>query len=144
MATRGRKSAASLSVVVGSIDGRPQPPADLTKFQKELWLRTVAGEPLDQFRTATLQQLLKEYVRHVETAHILAGEIEATDPQWLRDEEGLKRYDKLLAMRDRETKAVGEKATKLRLTNQSRYTPQAAATAAKNVGAPKKPWEMAG
>lgn len=144
MATRGRKSAASLSVVVGSIDGRPQPPADLTEFQKELWQRTVAGEPLDQFRTATLQQLLKEYVRHCEAAHILAGEIAGTDPAWLRDEDGLKRYDKLLLMRDRETKAVGDKATKLRLTNQSRYTPQAAATAAKQTGAPRKPWEMTG
>jgi len=99
MATRGRKSAASLSVVVGSIDGRPQPPAGLTEFQKELWQRTVAGEPLDQFRTATLQQLLKEYVRHAEAAHILAEEIAATDVAWLRDEDGLKRYDKLLAMR---------------------------------------------
>lgn len=144
MATRGRKSAASLSVVVGSIDGRPQPPADLTEFQKELWQRTVAGEPLDQFRTATLQQLLKEYVRHCEAADILAGEIAETDPAWLRDEDGLKRYDKLLLMRDRETKAVGDKATKLRLTNQSRYTPQAAATAAKQTGAPRKPWEMTG
>ena len=38
-------------------------------------------------------------------------------------------YDKLLSMRDRETKAMGSLATKLRLTNQARYTPQAAATA---------------
>lgn len=144
MATRGRKSAAALSVVAGSIDGRPQPPSDLTKFQKELWKRTVAGEPLDQFRTATLQQLLKEYCRHCETAGVLADQIEGFDPAWLADKDGLKRYDKLLAMRDRETKAIGDKATKLRLTNQSRYTPQAAATAAKNSGGPAKPWEMTG
>jgi hypothetical protein len=144
MATRGRKSAAALSVVAGSIDGRPQPPADLTAFQADLWCRTVAGETLDQFRTATLQQLLKEYVRHCETAHILAGQIEDFDPAWLADEDGLKRYDKLLLMRDRETKAIGDKATKLRLTNQSRYTPQAAATAAKNTGGRTKPWEMTG
>lgn len=144
MATRGRKSAAALSVVAGSIDGRPQPPAELTKFQKALWLRTVAGEPLDQFRSAALQQLLTEYVRHCETADILAGQIETFNPEWLADEDGLKRFDKLLAMRDRETKAIGDKATKLRLTNQSRYTPQAAATAAKNNGGAAKPWEMAG
>lgn len=143
MATRGRRSAASLSVVAGSIDGRPQPPGDLTKFQADLWQRTVAGEPLDQFRTAALQQLLKEYVRHCETANILASQIEDFDPAWLADEEGLKRYDKLLLMRDRETKAIGDKATKLRLTNQSRYTPQAAATAAKST-ARAKPWEQAG
>lgn len=144
MATRGRRSAASLSVVAGSIDGRPQPPADLTKFQRELWQRTVAGEPLEQFRTATLQQLLREYVRHCEASNVLADQIDNFDPAWLVDEEGLKRFDKLLTMRDRETKAIADKATKLRLTNQSRYTPQAAATAAKNTAGKSKPWEMAG
>jgi len=144
MATRGRKSAAALSVVAGSIDARPQPPADLTPFQKDIWQRTVAAEPLEQFRTAALQQLLKEYCRHAETAHVLAGQIEKFKPAWLANEEGLKRYDRLLAMRDRETKAIGDKATKLRLTNQSRYTPQAAATASKNTGSKMKPWEMTG
>lgn len=144
MATRGRKSGAALSVVVGSIDGRPQPPADLTKFQADVWQRTVAAEPMDQFRSAALQQLLKEYARHCEAAHILAEQIEKTKPEWLTTEEGLKRYDKLLLMRDRETKAIGDKATKLRLTNQSRYTPQAAATAAKNSSRSTKPWEMTG
>src|SRR5437868_6214717 len=109
MATRGRKSAAALSVVAGSIDGRPQPPADLTDFQAAVWARTVAGEPLDQFRTAALQQLLKEYCRHCETAHNLARMIDEFDPEWLADEDGLKRYDKLLLMRDRETKAIGDK-----------------------------------
>lgn len=144
MATRGRKSGAALSVVVGSIDARAQPPSDLTEFQAEVWRKTVAGEPLEQFRSAALQQLLKEYARHCEAAHVLAGQIETFDPAWLATEDGLKRYDKLLQMRDRETKAMGDKATKLRLTNQSRYTPQAAATAAKNTGGSAKPWEMTG
>jgi hypothetical protein len=144
MATRGRKSVAALAVVVGSIDGRASPPSDLTEFQAGVWQRTVAAESLDQFRSAALQQILKEYCRHVEAAHILAEEIEATKPEWLRTDDGLKRYDKLLVMRDRETKAIGDKATKLRLTNQSRYTPQAAATAAKNTGGSAKPWEMTG
>ncbi len=142
--TRGRKSAASLSVVAGAIDGRPQPPKDLTPYQRDLWQRTVAAEPLDQFRTSALQQLLREYTRHCETADILAKQIDEFDPAWLADEDGLKRYDKLLGMRDRETKALADKATKLRLTNQSRYTPQAAATAAKNAAPRAKPWEMAG
>jgi hypothetical protein len=144
MATRGRKSAASLSVVAGAIDGRPQPPADLTEFQRDLWQKTVAAEPLDQFRTATLQQLLKEYVRHCEAAHVLAAQIAEFRVEWLATDDGLKRYDRLLGMRDRETKALADKATKLRLTNQSRYTPQAAATAAKNAAPRAKPWEMTG
>lgn len=143
MATRGRKSAASLSVVVGSIDGRPQPPEDLTKDQREVWERTVANESADTFKTAALQQLLKEYCRHVATAMKLARMVEAMErlPQMSPDDLG--DYDKLLKMRDRETKALADKATKLRLTNQSRYTPQAAATAAKNANAARKPWQVA-
>jgi hypothetical protein len=55
MAQRGRKSAAALSVVVGTIDGRPQPPDDLTPFQREVGQRTVASEASTFFKTAALQ-----------------------------------------------------------------------------------------
>lgn len=143
MATRGRRSAASLSVVVGSIDGRPLPPGDLTKDQRAVWERTVANEAADTFRTAALQQLLKEYCRHAVSAAKCASMIEAMErlPQMSPDD--LADYDKLLKMRDRETKALADKATKLRLTNQSRYTPQAAATAAKRSSGELKPWQVA-
>lgn len=143
MAERGRKSAASLAVVVGSIDGRPSAPADLNEAQQEVWARTVANEAADVFKTAALQQLLKEYCRHVVSAKKLAAMIEATEqlPQMSPDDLG--DYDRLLKMRDRETKAIADKATKLRLTNQARYTPQAAATAAKK-GTERKPWQAAG
>src|SRR3546814_19902603 len=112
MAERGRRSAASLSVVAGSIDGRPQPPTDLTKVQKEVWERTVAHEAADVFKTAALQQLLKAYCRHVASAMKLAAMIEAMEtlPQMSADDLGA--YDKLLKMRDRETQALADKATK--------------------------------
>lgn len=138
----GRKSLAALSIVAGTIDGRPQPPSDLTQEQSEVWDRTVANEAADTFRTAALQQLLKEYCRHVASAMHLAKMIEAMEAVNVND---LDDYDKLLRMRDRETKALADKATKLRLTNQSRYTPQAAATAAKKgAGIERKPWQVAG
>ena len=143
MAERGRKSGAALSVVAGSIDGRPSPPEDLTLAQCEVWERTVANEAADVFKTSALQQLLKEYCRHVVSARKLAGLIEAVEGQKQLDPEDLSDYDKLLKMRDRETKAIADKATKLRLTNQSRYTPQAAATAAKKASE-RKPWQAAG
>jgi len=113
MADRGRKSSAALSVVIGSIDGRPKPPSDLTKFQREVWERTVANETSSFFNTAALQQLLKEYCRHVESAHKLAAMIEVVEQATSFDDEAIKAYDKLLGMRDRETKAIGDKATKL-------------------------------
>ena len=143
MAERGRKSAASLSVVVGSIDGRPQAPADLNKAQADVWARTVANEAADTFKTAALQQLLKEYCRHVVSAKKLAAMIEATEALTQLTADDLVDYDRMLKMRDRETKAIADKATKLRLTNQSRYTPQAAATAAKK-STDQKPWQFAG
>jgi hypothetical protein len=138
-----RKSAAALSVVAGTIDGRPPPPSDLTEFQRDVWQRTVASEATTFFRTAALQALLKEYCRHVEAADVLAKQIDGYRPEWLQEDGGLERYGELLKLRDRETKALADKATKLRLTNQSRYTPQAASTASK-AAAPRKPWEAVG
>ena len=46
---------------------------------------------------------------------------------WAQDDKSVAQRDKLLRMRDRETKAVADLATKLRLTNQSRYVPHAQA-----------------
>jgi hypothetical protein len=130
----GRKSTAALSVVAGSIDGRPPAPDDLTAFQKEVWEKTAANEAADTFKTAALQQLLKEYCRHVDMAHWLEGQIQAARSGCELDD-----LNKLVRMRDCETKALADKATKLRLTNQSRYTPGAAGTAAKKA-TERKPW----
>lgn len=143
MEKRGRVSAAALSVVAGTdIDGRPNAPADLTEFQAEVWNRTVANEAADVFKTAALQQLLKEYCRHVETADRLSRQVDRYTADGSNYE--LSEIDTLLRMRDRETKALADKATKLRLTNQSRYTPGAAGTANKNQGGKLKPWQQTG
>jgi hypothetical protein len=145
MGQRGRASTAALSVVAGTdIDGRPKAPSDLTAYQTEVWERTVANEGADTFKTAALQQLLKEYCRHVSSAALLTEKIDSFDSQWLDTDEGLERYTKLVRTRDCETKALADKATKLRLTNQSRYTPGAAGTASKSIGSEKKPWQSLG
>jgi hypothetical protein len=142
MGQRGRTSCAALSVVAGTdIDGRPHPPEDLTEFQREVWERTVANEAADVFKTAALQQLLKEYCRHVETADRLSKQVDRATSEG--SNLSYQDIDCLLRMRDRETKALADKATKLRLTNQSRYTPGAAGTASKKA-AERKPWQMQG
>jgi hypothetical protein len=135
----GRKSAASLSVVAGTIDGRPKPPSDLTDFQRGVWERTVGSEAADTFRTAALQQLLAEYCRHVEGAHWAETQLQAARLEGC----DLDDMTKLTRLRDCETKALADKATKLRLTNQSRYTPQAAGTASKKSSVERKPWQVA-
>ncbi len=142
MGQRGTKSSASLSVVVANIDGRPRPPADLTEGQQEIWDRTVANEAADTFKTAALQQLLRDYCRHVETSDRLSVQVDrATEVGSNMDIDEL---TKLIRIRDCETKASADRATKLRLTNQARYTPGAAATASKSAGADRKPWQVAG
>jgi hypothetical protein len=139
----GRKSNATFAVVGGTdIDGRPKAPSGLTDFQREVWNRTVANEAADTFRTAALQQLLMEYCRHVETADRLSGQVDRYTAEGSNYE--LSEIDTLLRMRDRETKALADKATKLRLTNQARYTPGAAGTAAKKGAEERKPWSSVG
>jgi hypothetical protein len=145
MQQRGRKSSAALSVVAGSIDGRTKAPDDLTKGQADIWERTVANEAADFFRTAALQRMLADYCRHRETADHLTSIIDGwTVLKSTRadDEEklSLEDMDRLMKMRERETRAAADKATKLRLTNQARYTPQAAATAAKKASE-RKLWD---
>ncbi len=135
----GRKSSAALSVVVASIDGRPRAPADLTEGQRVIWDRTVANETADTFKTAALQQLLRDYCRHVETSDRLSVQVDRATDGGSNMEIG--ELVQLIRIRDCETKASADKATKLRLTNQARYTPGAAATAAKKAGAESKPWQ---
>ncbi len=142
MGQRGTKSTAALSIVAGSIDGRPHAPADLTQGQRAIWDRTVANEAADTFKTAALQQLLRDYCRHVETSDRLSVQVDrATDAGSNME---LDELVKLIRIRDCETKASADKATKLRLTNQARYTPGAAATASKMTGSERKPWQVAG
>lgn len=131
MQQRGRKSAAALSVVAGAIDGRPKAPDYLTERQRGIWERTVANEAADMFRTAALQQLLADYCRHRESAERLSSLIDADADTSAAEGYTLEEMDRLMKMRERETRAAADKATKLRLTNQSRYTPQAAATASR-------------
>ena len=59
---------------------------------------------------------------------------------WMQDDKSVAHRDKLLRMRDRETKAVVDLATKLRLTNQSRYVPHAAGRAAAKAPKDDLPW----
>jgi hypothetical protein len=142
MNQRGRKSSAALSVVASTkIDGRPPAPSDLTARQREIWDRTVSNESAEVFKTAALQQLLKDYCCHVATSEALTKQINRA----IEDGSNVEIDDltKLVRLRDCETKASADKATKLRLTNQSRYTPGAAGTAAKK-SSEAKPWQAVG
>src|SRR5918997_294465 len=56
--------------------------------------------------------------------------------------EGLRRYGRLLAMRERETRAITALARSMRLTQQARYDARTANTAANRAGGAPRPWEF--
>jgi hypothetical protein len=114
---------------------RLHPPADMTADQAKIWQEVVDAKPVDWFAEDTAP-LLAEYCRAAAMCNTLATMVEAAiaggEVKELKD---------VMQMRDMESRRLTSIGTKLRLTNQARYTPQAAATATKRVAGGKKPWE---
>jgi hypothetical protein len=140
MAQRGRKSAASLSVASINQKVRLAPPAGLSELELDVWRATINAKPADWFDKSHLP-LLCQYVRHVSYVQIIKAQIDAMEPNWLTDEDGLKRYDRLLAMHEREGRAISSLATRLRLTPQSVYS---ARKGAGHAPLGRRPWEPEG
>lgn len=142
MATRGRKSAASLAVATPAqeLQRLPEPPSYLTPEQEDVWRLVVASRGGDLIAPESFPVLV-EYCRQVISANQVAAQLDAFDPEWAKDDEGLKRWDKLLAMQDRLAGKVASLAGKLRLTPSSRVQ---AISAGRNAdkGAKRKPWEF--
>lgn len=139
MATRGRKSAASLAVVQAdgvAIVPRPTPPSELTSEQAAEWRAVVGRMPTDWFPRET-HSLLAQYCRHVVAARRVAQLIAAA-------EEGgeafdVDEYDKLLKMQEREGRALSSLATRMRLTQQTTYD-----KSKKKPAQGRRPWEIDG
>jgi hypothetical protein len=128
-----RPSTASLSVVPLAAVSRLAPADGLTPDEAALWAAVVASKPADWFGEDSAP-LLKEYVRAVGMSDVLDAQVKAALAGGETGE-----VKALLDMRDKESKRVASLATKLRLTQQSRYTPQAAATADRKAGN-ARPW----
>ena len=128
-----QSSEAKLIALPARAFDRLQPPDDLTAVQRDLWLACTAERPADWFTPATAPLLL-EYVR----AQSMCEELESKIRMALSSDQ-MGDLKTLLILRDRESKRVAMVGTKLRLTQQSRYTPQAAATATRKTGS--RPWE---
>jgi len=128
-----KQSIDSLSIATVSIPTRIDPPSDLSARQKELWRDVMNTKPPEWFEDDTYP-LLRAYVTHVDTYERLSQEIQTYD---LSDPA----VDRLIKLQDLQGRAMGNLAVKMRLTQQSRYTPKAAATANKKAASGKKPWE---
>jgi len=143
MLQRGRKSALALAPVTVLPGQRPQPPASLTPAQAERWQRIVASKPADWFQAESFP-LLEAYLVAADLAATLKAEIDRF----------AKRRGRLAGKRLADFRALAREhreasdtlmrlATKMRLTQQSRYTEKKAGTAARN-GAKALPWQTAG
>jgi hypothetical protein len=142
MSQRGRKSAAALAIVTPIADHRPGPPQDLTEEQAAEWTAIVRRLP-DNYFPRECHGLLAAYVKHLAAFRLLSESIDAFQGAWLADDDGLKRYGDLLALREREGRALSSLATRLRITPQSRVYAKTAGVAATNAGSGgRKPWEQ--
>lgn len=143
MAQRGRKSTAGLSVLrVVPGQERPEPPDELTKEEASEWRSIAERLPADWFTRETHGQLVN-YCRHIVKARRVAEQVSAFRQEWLETDEGLHRYDKLLHMAERESRAIASLGTKMRITQQSRYAHKTAHAKASDAStAPKHPWQQ--
>ena len=143
MAKRGRTSAASLAVALNASIGsesRLQAPLHMTDSERTIWHEVVSDQPANAF-TPTHSPLLELYCRHIAQGRILADEILNFDRAWLADDDGLRRYDRLLAMSEREGRAASSMATRLRITRQA-IDQQTVARSLNNKAVARKPWEL--
>jgi hypothetical protein len=139
---RGRKSAAAMSVqpalTVLEVR-RPAPPPGLTEAEAAVWRDVVACYPAGWLNRGQFP-LLKAYCRHSVRAELLAAQVNAFKPEWLAEAGGLERFDALLKMAERESRAMSSLATRMRVTHQAQYGNRVAATALEAQPG-KRPWE---
>src|SRR5688500_12712500 len=127
-----RPSSAALSLVPPVQMSRIAAPYGLLDEELALWQAVVDSKPVDWFGEDSAP-LLVEYVRAKVMCDLLDLQVKAAIAGGGEPETAglIKSY---LDMRDKESKRLLSIGTKLRLTQQSRCTPQAAATAAAKVG----------
>ena len=145
MRKRGRKSAAELSILPVAVDRyRPEPPGYLREREVQIWRNIVSSVPGGWFNRSN-EPLLVAYCRHVATSDRLAKLVDKIVPS--QELDVLKRWDKLLGMRERESKAALSLARAMRLTQQAQMHPRTAGRAMpENIGPKlwdrKPPWEV--
>ncbi|CAN7732153.1 hypothetical protein [Mesorhizobium sp. LjNodule214] len=102
-----------------------RPAEGLSEAEAAMWFDMIACMPSGFFRPENAE-LLASYVRHSVSARDLSKMVAEFRPEWLVKEGGLERFDRLLKMRERETRAASAAARSLRMTPQSQQDPKTA------------------
>ena len=149
MKTRGRRSAASLSLVSNRVEAIPRQraPSELTKEQAGIWNAVAAAEPAD-WSSGSTRPLLAQYCRHISAARRVAGMIAGLESEMAAEAaeqsdrrlavmfSAAKAFDRLQKMQERESRTIASLATKMRITQQARTNHRG------NKIQIKKPWEF--
>jgi hypothetical protein len=135
---RGRKSAAELAIVGPldrvPVDLGPEPPADLTAKEREVWELTVAGMKSGWFSSALLP-VLRAYCMHAAAADEVATELRK-----ISLEEQPKKWMQLARVHMQQSMQMLNAAVRLRITPSSNRTGEG--TRALRVVRPPKPWDL--
>jgi hypothetical protein len=134
MQQRGRKSSDSLSVVRVAPTERVSPPERLAPSEAAIWREIVSSKPADWFGSDNLP-LLEHYCTMVAESQRVASQLRLVSPECLDD------YERLISLQTKIGGQLASLATKMRLTQQSRYGARAAATASDRTPT-RKPWEF--
>lgn len=136
----GRKSTASLSIVP-DINGisRLKAPTYFDKSHQSIWIKIVNTKPANWFG-GEHESMLEALCRHIVHAQQLSSLIDSFDPEWLLTDAGLSRLEKLQKMHRLQTQAQENLMRAMRLTHQSIYRADKAATITGDSGK-SKIWE---
>jgi hypothetical protein len=149
-----QRRVAEAAVVPGT---RLPPPPELNEAESVTWRTIVERLPADWF-TAENTPLLKELCRHIGHADALSVDIanvraelaELASPREEPEEELLRRkavraatadYHALLRLHAFQTERIGNLATKMRLSQQTRLAPTVSRAKADSAPAGLKPWQ---
>lgn len=138
MKTAGRPSA--LSVVHASVMDRPQPLKGMTKAQRELWNAITATKPADWFTDDTLP-LLTAYCDAWHVHQTVSKVLRRRNQRHLVDPDERREFIKLEAVQRGAAASMASLASKMRLSQSSRYGHRAANTAHDRTLKQRKPWE---
>jgi len=128
------------TLVAPGVSQRLHAPVHISDAERGVWVEVVNDQPADAF-SPTHAPMLELYCRHVVQARVIADELANFDRAWMADDEGLKRYDRLLGMAERESRAASSLATRLRITRQA-IDQQTVARKLVGHNKNRKPWEL--
>lgn len=135
-----RKHEPGPKVVTGAFQERPSPPENMKAEQAEIWNNTVASEPVNWFQSQAQRDILRMYCAAVYSAKMIQMFIDDYPIAMLATANGTRHYNNLCRLRRDETNSAVSLATKLRITNQSRYDRKLAATMTRGQSVESKPW----